>query len=188
MEDYERYEEAAMILRQMPKGLPYNNLVAQLVKEVDPSPGLGAALHSATLGLVPGIAFEAVTFRQEAQETPEVYLRRRQPGEPSFVGHWHVPGSFFRDKEWGHDVADRLKREFDAMIKRFYGCGNPHVWVEPERGTIHSHIHLVELETDPREDGSHGWFPVNVLPHPMIPEHERVIIPRALEAFQLREM
>lgn len=173
---------ATSILKQMLTGEHYNLIVAALLRRVDRKRPLGTPLHSATLGLMPGIAFEAVGFR-EGQNGTEAYLRQRGSTEPSFRGYWHYPGSFFRNKERREDVMERLVEECGVKIGVLRDCGT-HVWEEDERNTtVHSHIHLVEYLNPPLEDETHRWFPLEKLPQSMIPEHAGTVLSMALKFY-----
>lgn len=151
----------------------------ELLGRVDPGQPLGTELYNAVAKITISVAIEAITLRQ-GDKGLEVFLTKRSPTDSAYPDMWHSPGTVLRSKEQYADCFARLEtREFKNKLKSwsFIGENNCH---DEARGHFVQHLYLCELE----DDASDNWFPVDNLPRPIVPNHEEVLIPRAVEAFR----
>jgi len=156
-------QEAAKLLTQIPVGEP-----------------LGTELFNAVAGITPIIAVEAVVFR-EWEGKLQVFMTQRGPNE-SYPEQWHPPGSIFRNCEQPINVFKRLElREFGVRIRSFQQVSN--FFHQEERGWMLSIIYIVKLTAMP----NYGqWFSPDELPVNTVPHHLETVIPKAVEAYRLK--
>lgn len=164
-----------------PASAEYKGLVASLMNKIDPTKPLGTALHSASVRLNGGIAFEAACLRLSRENGKiEVYLRQRAENEDAHPGQWHLPGTFVRQGEQVEVSAWRLgKGEFKSLITNFRHVGD--FKTPDDRGEIESKLFRVWLEGEPQIDERHKWFSYDQLPDKMVDFHAGILIPAAVE-------
>lgn len=156
-----------------------NQEVAEILNAVDPNKPFGPELHSAIVRVGGGTAIEAVALRWAGDDV-EVLLRQRSTTEAAYKGEWHCPGSFVRNGETVVDVLARLTKGESLGQVTNHRFIEPHFWPE-ERGWVCSLITAVVVDD---VGAACSWHPVNKLPDPMVAEHAKVIIPRAVEWFR----
>lgn len=159
---------------------------AEALALIDLSEPLGTTLFDAVARITPMVAIETVAIRErirDRRKETEVFLTKRAPNDSTFPGHWHSPGSCLRGGESVEDVFRRLeKKEFHTTFIEepcwFGEWNNPDG--DPRGHTFHA-MYLAKVETS---FSNENWFAIDKLPEPMISYHEKVIIPRAVAAFQ----
>ncbi len=150
-----------------------------LLSRIDRTKPLGTELYNAIAFLSLNVAIEALTLRQ-GDKGLEIFLTKRSDTDTAYPGMWHSPGTIVRPTEEFVDSFKRLEnREFKNNLKSWTFIENNNCPNEA-RGHFLQLLYLCEIE----EDRSDNWFSVDNLPQPMVPNHQEVIIPIAVEVFK----
>ncbi len=159
-------------------------ITALLPKIAERGGRLQQALFEASFVLAPRPSVEAVALRIGVGDSLEVYLSRRG----SAVAHareYHCPGTYLLS---GDTVESALWRLSTSESMGSFPC---HVAIagkvcREELGSYFAYIVLVKAP-EALESETAGWYPVHDLPRPMVPHHEKVIIPAALDYIRLTD-
>jgi ADP-ribose pyrophosphatase YjhB (NUDIX family) len=153
---------------------------------INPTQPFGTKLFDSIARVSITVAIETVPIRRCSDGKLEIFLRRRKMDDTAYPGEWHTPGSAMRPGETVQDVLTRLQGEFGTGVKVFDFVGNLNNHDE-ERGHFFTPVYLVELDGEGRQDETHGWYPVNNVPQPVVEHHKNLLFPMAIEAFKARE-
>lgn len=144
---------------------------------LDATQPYGTELYNAISRVTVRVAIEAISLRIQ---NGRYYVLMTQRGQDeSYPGQWHCPGSVIRSGDTVDDVRQRLSNEFGCTIKALQevcGFNNPN----EKTGHAFCWIHLCEL-SGTTSNGT--WFLVDDLPEKTIIHHRKIVIPKALAAF-----
>lgn len=118
-------------------------------------------------------AFECVWLRTR-DGVIEVFLNLRSSNE-AHGSQWHCYGGMmYANERTVEETMNRLAKGFGGKFKDIVNTG---IWfpVDDVRGTLLSHIFLVEPEKQDLECESGQWFPVNRLPDNIVPHHVDIV-------------
>jgi hypothetical protein len=158
-------------------------IVALLLRFINPRKPYGTRLFNALARVTVSVAFEAMAIRRNKDSgSLEVYLKKRAMNDTAYPGEWHAPGSVMRPREGEIDVFTRLsKNEFMAkvtIVSFIDYLNHP----QEQRGHFFTPVYLISTE-GAKVDETHGWFPIDQLPTPMVGHHEKTLIPMAVKKF-----
>lgn len=147
------------------------NLLAALIERLPPGK-MNKRLAEALMKKANLSAFECVLLRK-IDGVLKVFLTQGDAKE-AHGGQWHCSGGLmYANESRIEQTISRLAKSFGGKFKNYEKTGD---WfeVDDERGTLLSHIFLVEV--DGELDHKFGqWFPIDQLPKPMVPHHARII-------------
>lgn len=168
------------VKKPKPLGRKKRIKLIKFLRRIDRNQPLGTELYDAIALLSLSVAIEALTLRQ-GKNGIEIFLTKRLETDTAYPGMYHSPGTVRRPGETLETGFARLEaREFKGKLKSWTFIKN-HDDSGEARGHFMGLLYLCESgENFP--EGS--WYPVDDLPQPMVPGHEKVLIPIAVKAFE----
>lgn len=160
------------------------NLAASLLAKLQPG-YLPEPLFDQITRLVVCSTIVVVVCKKTPQGLQVLLCKREgdKPGNRTWPGHWHLPGTMLRPSDKAGDYSDAFNRLLQGELGSTIPQSSLHfirtAFAQTKRGHEHTSLHYLVIDTDEPLQGQ--FFPLNQLPKPLI-EHE---VPYIQEAVKL---
>ncbi|MFA6105696.1 MAG: hypothetical protein WC725_03850 [Patescibacteria group bacterium] len=159
-----------------PQSAEYMHVLAVLLGQLTPGK-MNANLANAVMRIANLSSFEGVWLRRNNRSKKiQVFLKQR-PATEAHGNQWHCSGTLMRASEnTVEEVMNRLaETDFGYKIFLKYEFTGCFIVANDERGTLLSHIYLVQPMDLELGEKYGQWFDVENLPENMVPHHLKII-------------